>query len=517
MKKLLLFCITICGCLFLGACGDNGESSGSSKEESIPSTSIETSDSTQSSTETPEPDYGTTYNRPHPDYYVPGVPLIEEAHVVYMNFDGFAQYYYDELVQQTLNSETPNLKKIIDEGVGFSDLRTALPSITNPCQNMILTGATSAVTKNVYRYYDKTANTVIQQERQNENKTIVDVVLENDMSIASVAHFLAESKLSTTNAKKAYIYADSTNPKVIERGSLRGRDHFSRFEQLIKLVKKEEINSSTSSKIKITSMPNFTMFYADDLDAIGHNEKDNYGYIRARSEKGRMENVITLLKDMDAKLGDFIAQAKAAGVYDSLTFFLTTDHGMNGFGWEDENDRSDIGRTKLGDLAGFLKSYDKTYTLEMVKAEGSPKAATNVVAVGANLDLQLSFRKGITEEELQALKTELLKLEYVGKVFTRAELEKDGYWTHDTDMIITPGGRYCFSSSMLGSYLARGQHDSALDTANRIYGAIWGKGIKKGYQYEGQAFNYDFGTTMAAALGLQIPNANGVVLDVFQR
>ncbi|HHU24998.1 MAG TPA: hypothetical protein GXZ57_07970, partial [Acholeplasmataceae bacterium] len=44
-----------------------------------------------------------------------------------------------------------------------------------------------------------------------------------------------------------------------------------------------------------------------------------------------------------------------------------------------------------------------------------------------------------------------------------------------------------------------------------------GKGIKQNYRYEGLAYNYDFGVTMAAALGLVIPNANGIVLDVFNR
>ena len=37
-----------------------------------------------------------TYNRLYPEYYVKGVPLIEDAHVIYINWDGFAKYYLDE-------------------------------------------------------------------------------------------------------------------------------------------------------------------------------------------------------------------------------------------------------------------------------------------------------------------------------------------------------------------------------------------------------------------------------------
>ena len=48
-------------------------------------------------------------------------------------------------------------------------------------------------------------------------------------------------------------------------------------------------------------------------------------------------------------------------------------------------------------------------------------------------------------------------------------------------------------------------------------GWIFGKGIKKGITIEEVSYNYDFGTTIAAALGLILPEANGLVLDVFSR
>ena len=31
------------------------------------------------------------------------------------------------------------------------------------------------------------------------------------------------------------------------------------------------------------------------------------------------------------------------------------------------------------------------------------------------------------------------------------------------------------------------------------------------------AYNYDFGVTMAACLGVTLPDANGIVLDIFER
>ena len=54
-------------------------------------------------------------------------------------------------------------------------------------------------------------------------------------------------------------------------------------------------------------------------------------------------------------------------------------------------------------------------------------------------------------------------------------------------------------------------------SANNVFGIAWGKGIKKGYVYDEIAYNYDFGVTMAACLGVTLPNANGIVLDIFER
>lgn len=460
---------------------------------------------------------GVTFNRKHPDYYQAGVPLVEDAKVVYINFDGFAQYYYEELIQKTISTETIYLKQILEEGVKFNELRTTLPSITNPCQNMILTGSTSAITKNVYRYYDKTANVVVQQERENANDTIIDAALDAGLSVASVAHYLAESKLTISNPNALYVYADNTNPKVVARGEKSYGDHFSRFEQLNKLISLQPLKSSAGTTVTLTEIPDLTIFYADDIDAVGHNEADKYTYTRALTEEGRMQNVLHCIKAMDAKLGEFIELAKKQGVYDKLTFFLVTDHGMAPFGLSSEDDTSDYGKTKTYELQSFLKKYNSSYAMEMIAAGKKPSANTSVVAVGANLNLQLTFLKGITDEELEALKEELLKQYYVGKVYTRKDLEEMGYWVNDTDMIISPAERYCFSSQIFATYLVRGQHDSGIDSANLVYGAIWGNGIKKNYTYKERAFNYDFGTTMAAALGITIPNANGLVLDVFDK
>ena len=160
---------------------------------------------------TPDPDPVTppannltgTFDRPYAPYYEEGVSLLgDDSYVVYFNFDGFARYYFDAYLADETLSANSTLKKLMGEGTFFENLRNALPSITNPCQNQILSGATSAVTKNVYRYYSKVQDMVIQQERENSSKILPQLTVENGISTASVAHYLAEPYLSYSDTTK---------------------------------------------------------------------------------------------------------------------------------------------------------------------------------------------------------------------------------------------------------------------------------------------------------------------------
>ena len=78
--------------------------------------------------------YKGTFGRKFPSYYEPGVPLIDDAYVVYINWDGFARYYLDELIKDAVGKASPTLQKIMEEGVFFDKLESTFPFITNPLQ-----------------------------------------------------------------------------------------------------------------------------------------------------------------------------------------------------------------------------------------------------------------------------------------------------------------------------------------------------------------------------------------------
>lgn len=431
----------------------------------------------------------------------------EGGYVVYINLDGFGRYYYDEAVSKNL---VPTLESIKNEGVVFKNLKTVSPSITNPCQAMIISGATSNKTQNVYRYYDVKNNIVVQQARENEADTLYHSVKRNNVSAATVHHFPAESVFSTTNQNYLYVktpYGEVSNYKA-------------RFDQAIKLVKGQQFQNNTTLTT-VTSVPRFLTVYADDLDALGHNESAYDTFSVATSEAARVNNVVTRLSQIDGKIGELIQAYKDRGIYDKTTFFLTTDHGMQGFGAESSNALTALtnkySKTKWPELKTKLAAINSKYIFEYVAQNKSPQASTTVVGVGSGLQMPLTFKGiSVTESTLQNIKTELKKEYYISEVYTKAELLEQGYWSGaNVDLLVIPAERYHFHGRDNSSniYKVRGQHDTVSEHATNIYGAIWGANVLKLGESNIECRNVSFGSTIAKYLGIDLLDANAPVLE----
>lgn len=427
----------------------------------------------------------------------------KDGYVIYINLDGFGKYYYDVAKSRNL---VPTLQSILNEGVVFTNLKTLSPSITNPCQAMIISGASSSKTGNVYRYYDKTLNMVIQQGRENNADTIYDSVIRNNVKSATIQHFPAESVFSITNKNALYI---KTPSGVVSNA-------MARFDQAIKLIKKETITNDTNL-VTLDEIPRFISIYCDDLDALGHNESAYDTFSVATSESERVDNVVARLAQIDAKLAELIQACKDAGIYDKTTFFLTTDHGMQGFGADTTLGTwtSKYSKTKWPELKEKLAEIDSSYVFEYVAPNASPKSGTTVIGCGSGLQMPLTFKEAHTEAQLQEIKAELLKEYYIADVLTRTELAKAGFWMgSNVDLLVIPAERYHFHGrdNQYNSYAVRGQHDTISENATHIYGAIWGAGIQNLGEFDGEYYNTSFGSTMAYMLGVDLKNANAPVI-----
>ncbi|HBM80658.1 MAG TPA: hypothetical protein DD426_07465 [Clostridiaceae bacterium] len=421
----------------------------------------------------------------------------DDDYVVYINWDGFAKYYYD-LANKGKNTKTPVLNSLVKSGVMFENAYTGVPSITNAMQPAIVSGAWPFVTGNAYRYFDKKTNTVIQFGRENKAETIAEAAGRQGLMVASVHQFTLENRGTVAgDPAKPYITAGDN------------ADYAARFDEAIKLIKGEKVKSG-SGEIQPDGMPRFLALYMDDLDALGHNEKTAYGVPVATTEDGRLKNVTERLHEMDAKLGEFIQACKDRGIYDNMTFVLTTDHGMAPFGQQGILPDK-YGYSKLADLVDTIESLG--YKVEVLSQNQSPKPDTDIVIVCVGLEAQISFTGDYTNSDIDKIVKAVRRKKYAGEIMDKLEMQRKGAIDGFADLVISPKPPYSFKTDTGKLYIARGQHDSLDESAQHIFSIMWGKGIKKGYAYTEKIYNIDFARTMAKLLGIEGPkDATGNIL-----
>jgi LPXTG-motif cell wall-anchored protein len=420
----------------------------------------------------------------------------DENYVVYINWDGFANYYYEAASSL---GKTPVLDSLIKEGVYFKDTSSGIPSITNAMQAAIVSGTYSNGTGNGYRYFDKKNNVVIQFTRENNAETIAEAVARQGLKPASVHQFALQDRGTVIgDASRPYIQLPDPS------------DYAARFDGAIKLIKGEPVGEGIA-RVELDDIPKFLALYMDDLDALGHNEAVHYGSKLAQTEEERMNGVIERLRLMDSKLGEFIEACKERGIYDNMNFVLTTDHGMAPFGQQGV-EADDYGYSKLPDLISTVEALG--YKCEVLFGDQSPKADTDIVIVDVGLQAQLSFTKAFTEQEVDNIINAVKDKAYFGRAMKVDEMKQRGVMDGFADLIISPKAPYSFKTGEPKLYKARGQHDSLDEKAQHIFSLMWGKDVKKGYVHEERIYNIDFARTMTKLLGIEAPkNATGAILN----
>ncbi len=433
--------------------------------------------------------------------YVKPPEMPKGNRVVYINWDGFARYYIEEAIKQDRN--IPTLKNIINnEGVYFNNASTHIPSVTNPLQQAIVSGTPPLLTDNHYRYFNKEQGVVVQEDpaRKDEAETIAQSAVRQGLDVISINQFALEDKGTTSSDQRAlYVDAGDTNGAI------------TRFDAAIKMVK--DLNAGG---VTLNQVPRFIALYMDDLDAIGHNESSHYGYPLATTEKGRIGNVLSRIEEMDTKLGEFIQACKDAGIYDTMSFVLTTDHGMSNFGQQEVG--GDTYVSSLDDMINVIEALGNGYKCEVLMAGSTPSIGTDIAIVSVGLQAQLSyigeFNPTVIAQKNAAI-TQAIKNEvYVDAILTPAQIQAGGIREGFADLLVSPKPPYNFKTGDYESVrIARGQHDSYNDTARKITALMWGKNIKKGVSISQEIYNTDFAATMSALMGINAPlDSTGKVL-----
>ncbi len=398
--------------------------------------------------------------------------------VLYLNWDGFASYYYEAAAERGI---IPVLEGLREQGVFFEDARCGVPPITNPMQTAIASGAYSEKTRNVKLYYDRARRQVIAQRRENAAEHIVDALWRQGRTVASVHHFtFEENGTYAGDPQRPYVF--------VEEGGYRAR-----FRQLLRLYAGEPVCTG-GQQMRVVQDPDFTAVYFDDLDTVGHNN----GKLApvAENEAQRVENVLWRLSQMDAALGEFLQGLKNLGIYDRISFFLVTDHGMAPFSFGEES------LAAYRELLALLEQ--EGYRYEVLGGGESPQKDTDIVLASAGLSLMLSFTKEPEEERVQRLKKLISEKSFVGGVMDAAELRREGSMPF-CDLYISPAPPFIFREK---GPRTGANHDSLDDSARRIFSLIWGSGIQKNVRIKRPVRNIDFASTMTALLGAEPPRDN---------
>ncbi|MDP4153846.1 MAG: alkaline phosphatase family protein, partial [Bacillota bacterium] len=421
--------------------------------------------------------------------------------VVYINWDGCANYYIDLAKAQ---NKIPNLTKIMtSDGVYFPNAFTRTPSITDPMQTSIVSGTTTKFTDNSYRYFNKLKNIVVQETpgRKDMAETIGESAVRQNLDIISINQFALENRGAVAGDPfKDYYSAPA--------GSNGYSDGAARFDAAIDLVKNLRAGST-----KLFSLPRFISVYMDDIDGIGHNETPEYGQPTATTETQREQMIVDHLQMMDAKLGEFIQACKDASAYDNMDFVLTADHGMANFGLQESSSDDSIS-SKLPDLMDTINSLGSDYKVQYLYPNASmqaPAADTKIALVSCGLQVQLSYINECNPDVIAAKNKKIMEAikdkSYVDIILQPDQIKELGAKEGFADLIISPKTPYHFMPSSVGTDLlvARGAHDSLSDRAQRITAFMWGKDIKKGYSDTETIHNTDFAATMSYLMGVNAP------------
>ncbi len=406
-------------------------------------------------------------------------------YVIYINWDGFAYDYY-EWANASGGLGTPVLNFLASRGALFTSARNGFPSITNPMQTSIVTGAWPAVHGNTYRYYDPVENIVKQTGRDNSAETIAEAVERSGLSCASVQQFTLDRR-GTYPSDPSHLYIQPGGPWR------------RRLTEAIKILRREPV-ASGQGPVAVAEIPRFLAIYADDLDAAGHNSGIAYGLSLVFNYGAWKAKMVRQLAAMDRDLGSLVDALVDLGVFDKTAVVLTADHGMSPVS----------GKSSLPDLLVTLQGLG--YRCELLGQGDRAADDTQVVLVSAGLAVQFYFRRDITLSQYNAIIDALATKPYFGGYMSLHELRKAGAHPGLGQLLVWSMPPHHFKTQ--GFFFGiSGQHDSGDDTSRHVFMMLSGAGVRPGVVIDRPVEIIDVAPAISHLLGIRPPaNATGRVL-----
>ena len=408
-------------------------------------------------------------------------------YVIYINWDAFRRDYYD-WANEGGAPGTPNLNRLASMGALFKAAHNGFPSITNPMQTTIVTGAWPVVHGNIYRYYDVAGNIVRGAGRTCEAETIAEAAADSGLSTASVQQFMLNGR-GTDGNDPMHLY--------IQPG---GRFE-ERVAEAVKIIKGEAVRTQSGKTVTSAEIPRFMAIYGDDLDAAGHNSGAGYGAgISFTYDQWKAKMVRELVR-MDAALGTLIHSLTEVGIMERTAIIITADHGMTPY-W---------GSSSLPDLVRVLQTLG--YKPKALATDQKAPAGTDVALVGTGISVQAYFRRQLGPDEYRSVVEAISAQPYVGGCLTRDALDQLGAHKLSGDLVVWPSPPHHFASINITFGLG-GNHDTYHESSRNVFLLVSGAGVKHGVTFDHPVEIIDVAPTISKLLGIRPPaQATGRVLE----
>lgn len=426
-------------------------------------------------------------------------------HLVVISVDALNAMDYDDLVK------LPHFKSILDRGSYAKEAVSVYPSLTYPSHTSIVTGTYPAkhgiytnevsepgVMEQRWHWYTKEIKVPTVYSIAKKSNMKVGMVFWPVSAGADVDYNLPEIwTVGNMGNQVLLTLQNGTIPFIIESelrfGSIRDGSKQPMLDNYI---------TASMSQLIRSQKPNLVLAHLSELDHVRHKS----GFMSTEAKEA--------LKRMDDRIGQVEQAVKDAGIYDETTFIILGDHGFldadyrihlnaafrkeglievdtsgNITNWKAYANYCDGSVQVHVKDPGDIETINKVGTL-LNKLKGDP--ASGIEAVYSK---EQAAQKGVSGDFVfmaEAKQGYFFMNEWMGDMIVK--IDKSNIIEDDTN-----------------SYLATHGYDPLKPGYSTFFMAA-GKGIKKGVVIP--SINIvDEGPTMAALLGLEMPDVDGKVLN----
>ncbi|AAK78457.1 putative AlkP superfamily pyrophosphatase or phosphodiesterase [Clostridium acetobutylicum] len=405
--------------------------------------------------------------------------------------------------------ELPNFSNIINNGSYVREVTGVYPSVTYPSHTSIITGTypeKHGIFNNEKMQIGVKTQEWYWQKKYIKVPTLVDIALEHGMKVGNVFWPVMGGAKIHYNCPEVWSVKPYTNQVIASL--VNGTPLF-----LLKLILK------FGTTLKGAEQPNLDDFLCKSVCYMVENKKPNLTLLHlneidhARHKFGfASEDVYEGLKREDRRLGEIIEASKRAGIYDETAFIVLGDHGFSDVDYKICINTAFVKKGlihldrkgKIVNCKVYANYCDGSNQIKVMDPQ-------NIDEVSKLLfDMKDSGRYGIKEIYT---KEEAAKKNIRGDFDFMLEAE-DGYYFdngwNEKDVIVKI--KKSRSRAHEEGYFAATHGYDPLKEGYRTFFAAFGCGIKKGVTIE-NANLVDEGPTMAAILGLEMKNVDGIVLN----